>query len=130
MGRVARLGSEWHKWPAGRRFLLNLQMTDLARVKLAVLKAGTEGEIDATFVPRQLQAGALVVDPDAFMVSRREQLVALTSRCRSGDLCAPPICCGRRPDQLSFKHRSETAASVGFPDQANNFPDGLDLISC
>jgi hypothetical protein len=49
MGRVARLGSEWHKWPAGRRFLLNLQMTDLARVKLAVLKAGTEGEIDATF---------------------------------------------------------------------------------
>ncbi|HEX3520885.1 MAG TPA: ABC transporter substrate-binding protein, partial [Stellaceae bacterium] len=36
-------------------------------VKLAVLKAGTEGEIDAAFASLvQLQAGALVVDPDAF----------------------------------------------------------------
>ena len=50
-------------------------------VKLAVLKAGTEGEIDAAFASLvQLQAGALVVDPDAFMTSRREQLVALASR--------------------------------------------------
>ena len=50
-------------------------------VKLAVLKAGTESEIDAAFASLvQLQAGALVVDPDAFMKSRREQLVALASR--------------------------------------------------
>jgi putative ABC transport system substrate-binding protein len=50
-------------------------------VKLAVLKAGTEGEIDAAFASLvQLQAGALVVDPDAFLTSRREQLVALASR--------------------------------------------------
>jgi putative ABC transport system substrate-binding protein len=50
-------------------------------VKLLVLKAGTEGEIDAAFVSLvQLQAGALVVDPDGFLSSRREQLVALASR--------------------------------------------------
>ena len=50
-------------------------------VKLAVLKAGTESEIDAAFASLvQLRAGALVVDPDAFMTSRREQLVALASR--------------------------------------------------
>ncbi len=62
--------------------LRDLQKAARAKgVKLAVLKAGTEGEIDAAFASLvQLQAGALVVDPDAFMVSRREQLVALASR--------------------------------------------------
>jgi putative ABC transport system substrate-binding protein len=50
-------------------------------VKLAVLKAGTGGEIDTAFVSLvQLQASALVVDPDAFLLSRRGQLVALASR--------------------------------------------------
>jgi hypothetical protein len=50
-------------------------------VQLAVLKAGTEGEIDAAFASLvQLRAGALVVDPDGFFTSRREQLVALASR--------------------------------------------------
>jgi putative tryptophan/tyrosine transport system substrate-binding protein len=50
-------------------------------VKLLVLKAGTEDEIDAAFASLvQLQAGALVVDPDGFFSSRREQLVALASR--------------------------------------------------
>jgi putative ABC transport system substrate-binding protein len=50
-------------------------------VKLLVLKAGTEGEIDAAFASLvQLQAGALVVDPDGFLSSRRGQLVALASR--------------------------------------------------
>jgi len=50
-------------------------------VKLLVLKAGTEGEIDAAFGSLvQLQAGALVVDPDGFLSSRRGQLVALASR--------------------------------------------------
>ena len=50
-------------------------------LKLAVLKAGTEGEIDTAFASLvQLQPAALVVDPDAFLFSRREQLVALASR--------------------------------------------------
>jgi hypothetical protein len=48
--------------------------------QLAVLKAGTEGEIDAAFASLvQLQAGALV-DPDGFLSGRREQLVAPASR--------------------------------------------------
>jgi putative tryptophan/tyrosine transport system substrate-binding protein len=50
-------------------------------VKLPVVKARTEGEIDAAFASLvQLQAGALVVDPDGFFNSRGEQLVALASR--------------------------------------------------
>jgi putative tryptophan/tyrosine transport system substrate-binding protein len=50
-------------------------------VKLDVLKAGTEGEIDAAFASLvQLQAGALVVDPDSLFNAQREQLVALASR--------------------------------------------------
>jgi putative ABC transport system substrate-binding protein len=50
-------------------------------VKLAVLKAGTEGEIDAAFASLvQQQAGALVVDPDSLFNAQREQLVALASR--------------------------------------------------
>jgi putative tryptophan/tyrosine transport system substrate-binding protein len=49
-------------------------------VKLAVLKAGTESEIDAAFASLvELQVGALVVDPDGFLLSRQEQLVALAS---------------------------------------------------
>jgi putative tryptophan/tyrosine transport system substrate-binding protein len=47
-------------------------------VKLAVLKARTEAEIDAAF--EQLQAGALLVSADAFFFSRREQLVSLAAR--------------------------------------------------
>ena len=50
-------------------------------LKLAVLKVGTEGEIDAAFASlAQLRAGALVVDPDPFLTSRQGQLVALASR--------------------------------------------------
>ncbi|MGB9645118.1 MAG: ABC transporter substrate-binding protein [Stellaceae bacterium] len=50
-------------------------------VKLAVLKAGAGGEIDAAFASlAQMQAGALVVDADSFVSSRRGQLVALASR--------------------------------------------------
>jgi putative tryptophan/tyrosine transport system substrate-binding protein len=50
-------------------------------VELPILKASTEGEIDAAFATLvQLQAGALVVGPDPFFNSRREQLVALASR--------------------------------------------------
>jgi putative ABC transport system substrate-binding protein len=52
-------------------------------VQLQILKAGTEGEIDAAFgTLMQLQADALVVGPDVFLHSRREQLVALAARYR------------------------------------------------
>jgi putative ABC transport system substrate-binding protein len=50
-------------------------------VQLSVLKAGTESEIDAAFATLvQLHADGLVVDPDAFFLSRREQLVVLALR--------------------------------------------------
>jgi len=50
-------------------------------VRLQILKAGSESEIDAAFVSLvQLKAGALVVGPDPFLYSRREQLAALASR--------------------------------------------------
>jgi ABC-type uncharacterized transport system substrate-binding protein len=59
-------------------------MQEAARAKgaqLAVLKAGSESEIDAAFASLvQLHAGALVVGPDAFFSARRGQLVALASR--------------------------------------------------
>jgi putative tryptophan/tyrosine transport system substrate-binding protein len=46
-----------------------------------VLKAGTQGEIDAAFASLvQQQAGGLVVDPDGFLASRRAQIVALAAR--------------------------------------------------
>jgi ABC-type uncharacterized transport system substrate-binding protein len=60
------------------------EVEEAARVKglrLYILKASTESEIDAAFTSlAQLQAGALVVGADAFFNSRREQLVALASR--------------------------------------------------
>jgi putative ABC transport system substrate-binding protein len=44
-------------------------------------KGSSAREIDAAFASLvQLQAGALVVDPDGFLSSRRGQLVALASR--------------------------------------------------
>jgi putative ABC transport system substrate-binding protein len=50
-------------------------------VELPILKAGTEGEIDAAFAALvQLQAGALVGAADPFFSSRREQLVVLAAR--------------------------------------------------
>jgi putative tryptophan/tyrosine transport system substrate-binding protein len=50
-------------------------------LRLYILKASTESEIDAAFTSlAQLQAGALVVGADAFFNRRREQLVALASR--------------------------------------------------
>ena len=53
-------------------------------VQLQILKASTEGEIDAALgTLMQLQADALVVGPDVFLHSRREQLVALAARYRS-----------------------------------------------
>jgi putative tryptophan/tyrosine transport system substrate-binding protein len=50
-------------------------------VQLPILKAGSEGDIDAAFAQLvQLQAGALVVAADTFFNSRRERIVALASR--------------------------------------------------
>jgi putative ABC transport system substrate-binding protein len=68
--------------PAVERTIRDMQ--EAARVKevqLPVLKARTEGEIDAAFAALvQGKAGALVVATDPFFNSRREQLVALASR--------------------------------------------------
>jgi putative ABC transport system substrate-binding protein len=50
-------------------------------VQLQIVKASPESEIDAAFAALlQLQAGALLVGSDAFLSSRREQIVALASR--------------------------------------------------
>ncbi len=51
------------------------------RLQLHILKAGAEAEIETTFAAlRRLHCRALVVAADPFFGSRREQLVALTSR--------------------------------------------------
>ena len=50
-------------------------------VQVLILKARTEGEIDAAFATLvQRRADALVVGNDGFFDSRREQFVALTGR--------------------------------------------------
>jgi putative ABC transport system substrate-binding protein len=49
-------------------------------LQVPILKAGTEGEIDAAFTSLvQLHAGALVVAGDGFFTSRRDQLAVLAS---------------------------------------------------
>ena len=60
----------------------NIQEAGRARgVQLQILKASTEGEIDAAFASFvQTQSGALLVSADPFFNSRRDQLVALASR--------------------------------------------------
>jgi putative ABC transport system substrate-binding protein len=50
-------------------------------LQLHILKAGPEGELEPAFASLvQAQAGALLVSPDSFFISRREQLVALAAR--------------------------------------------------
>src|SRR5215831_631988 len=50
-------------------------------VQLQVLKAGSESEIDDAFSALdQLHAGGLVIGADPFLLSRRDQLVALAAR--------------------------------------------------
>jgi putative ABC transport system substrate-binding protein len=50
-------------------------------VQLPILRAVTEGEIDAAFASLvQVQAGALLVGADPFFESRRDRVVALASR--------------------------------------------------
>jgi putative ABC transport system substrate-binding protein len=60
------------------------EVQEAARVKglqLQILKAATESELDTAFASLvQEKTGALVVNVDPFFNSRREQLLALTSR--------------------------------------------------
>jgi putative ABC transport system substrate-binding protein len=66
--------------PNAERVMRDVQEAARAKgVRLAILKAGTESEIDAAFVTLvQQQAGALLV-ADPFFLSRREQIVAPAS---------------------------------------------------
>jgi putative ABC transport system substrate-binding protein len=68
--------------PAAERIIRDVQEAARAKgVQLPILKAGTEGEIDAAFASLvELHAGALLVGGDPFFQSRREQFVALASR--------------------------------------------------
>jgi putative ABC transport system substrate-binding protein len=50
-------------------------------LRLNILKAGTENEIDAAFATlTQLHATALIVQADPYFTTRRDQLVALAAR--------------------------------------------------
>jgi putative ABC transport system substrate-binding protein len=50
-------------------------------LQIQLLNAATEGEIDAAFARLvQLRAGGLVLGPDPFLNSRREQLIALAAQ--------------------------------------------------
>ena len=50
------------------------------RVQLQILRAASESEIDAAFASAvRLHAGALVIGPDPYFLSRRKQLVALAA---------------------------------------------------
>jgi putative ABC transport system substrate-binding protein len=64
------------------RVIENVQEAARAKgVQLPILKAGSESEIDTVFASLvQLHAGGLVVSPDPFFFSRREQLLGLASR--------------------------------------------------
>jgi putative ABC transport system substrate-binding protein len=68
--------------PSAERIIRDVQEAAHARgVRLLVLKAGTEGEIEAAFASLVEQhVGALVVGADPIFNSRREELVALASR--------------------------------------------------
>jgi ABC-type uncharacterized transport system substrate-binding protein len=67
---------------SAERVIQEVQQAARAKgVRLSILKAGTESEIDAAFASlHELAAGALLVGADAFLSNRREQIVALASR--------------------------------------------------
>jgi putative ABC transport system substrate-binding protein len=64
------------------RVIRDVQETAQAKgLQLHILKAGAEGEFQTAFASLvQVQAGALLVSPDSFFISRREELVALAAR--------------------------------------------------
>jgi putative ABC transport system substrate-binding protein len=68
--------------PNAERFINAMEQAASAKgTKLRILKAGTESEIDDAFASLvQLRTDGLIVSPNAFFVSRREQLVVLASR--------------------------------------------------
>src|SRR5947208_918257 len=68
--------------PSAERLIGDMQEAAHAKeVQLPILKAGADSEIDAAFTTLvELRAGALVVAADPFLLSRREQLVALAAR--------------------------------------------------
>ncbi len=68
--------------PNAERTMRDVQEAARAKgVQLPILKASTEGEIDAAFASFvQLHAGALLIGNDPFFNSRRKQLAALASR--------------------------------------------------
>jgi ABC-type uncharacterized transport system substrate-binding protein len=68
--------------PNAERFIGDVQEATHAKgLQLHILRASTESEIDGIFASLvQLQAGALVVSPNAFFGSRRDQLIELASR--------------------------------------------------
>jgi len=66
---------------AGRMIQAAQEAGRTKEVRVHVLNASTEGEIDAAFATLvQLQAGALIVGSEPFLISRRQQLVALAAR--------------------------------------------------
>ena len=60
----------------------DLQLTAwVLGLQLRILEASTDRDFDTVFATlKQLQVGALVIAPDAFFISRTEQLGALTAR--------------------------------------------------
>jgi putative ABC transport system substrate-binding protein len=68
--------------PTVERIIREVQESAGAKgVRLEVLKAGTESEIDAAFATLvELHAGALFLGGDPFFFSRREQFLTLASR--------------------------------------------------
>jgi putative ABC transport system substrate-binding protein len=54
---------------------------DVLKLRLEVLAAGTDGDLEAAFATMdQHRVGALILAPDPFFYSRREQLVELAAR--------------------------------------------------
>jgi putative ABC transport system substrate-binding protein len=71
----------WQAWGLERVVREGQDAARAKGVQLTILKATTEGEIDAAFATLgQSRGGAVIVGPDAFFLSRREQLVGLASR--------------------------------------------------
>jgi putative ABC transport system substrate-binding protein len=68
--------------PITEGYVRNAQeAASVKKVQLAILRAGTESEIDAAFATLvQQHAGALIVVADPFLDGRREQLVTLAAR--------------------------------------------------